>query len=254
MIGAALLLALATPVPAVRPPSPQPAAAADWLVVGEPSALAEARAAWKDLQAAGIAPNRLVATGLAGPRPLAFHVAEGARKGEWTFFFEDGAAQPVGAWRLRLPTRLPYRVEAQPYCEATTCGALLARLRALPAPRVADDGPGGLYLAWRDIVRVEPCDRLAPVRKPHPRYPEDARLDDIEGRVEVQLVHNACGDVRDASVWRSSGDASLDAAAVAQLRRWRIAPPSPGMAGVARIGVTFRLEDEVASPAGTPTP
>jgi TonB family protein len=254
MIGVALLLALTTPVPAVQSPAPQPTAAGSWLVVGEPSTPAEAQAAWKDLQAAGIAPARLVATGLAGPRPLAFHVDEGPRQGEWTFFFEDGAAQPVGAWRLRLPTSLPYRVAAQPYCDAKTCETLTARLRALPAPPVADDGVGGLYLAWRDIIRLEPCDRLAPVRKPHPRYPEDARLDDVEGRVEVQLVHNGCGDVRDASVWRSSGHASLDAAAVAQLRHWRIAPRTPGMAGVARVGVTFRLEDEIESPAGAPTP
>lgn len=61
-----------------------------------------------------------------------------------------------------------------------------------------------------------------------PVYPESARRRGIEGTAQVALRVAASGRVADVRLHRTSGDADLDGAALASVRRWRFDPPPPG--------------------------
>jgi protein TonB len=81
-----------------------------------------------------------------------------------------------------------------------------------------------------DAVEVRPSNEGAnepPRQLPtnlSPEYPADARRERKEGRVVVGMVVSAEGDVVRAYVVTSSGTASLDAAALAAVRRWKFIP------------------------------
>jgi periplasmic protein TonB len=79
-----------------------------------------------------------------------------------------------------------------------------------------------------------------------PAYPEGARRRGEQGRVVVRVAVSAEGSPLDVSVASSSGHASLDAAALAAVRRWRFVPAIQGgkpVAAAAEVPVQFRLED-----------
>jgi protein TonB len=61
-----------------------------------------------------------------------------------------------------------------------------------------------------------------------PLYPESARRRGVEGTAQVALRLAASGRVDDVRLHRTSGDAALDGAALASVRRWRFDPPPPG--------------------------
>lgn len=257
VLAAGLSLASAAPV-ATPPPTVLPAPAeapADWLELAAPQPLAVARRVHGERLAAvtGARALRGFGQGAGSEQGVPVHVADGPDRGDWTFFFaslDDEA--PAGAWRVELPQAPPYRVRATVYCEAPQCPALARRLRAQPAPVVR--GNLELYLQWQAIVRAEPCVAPLPARMPYPGYPESALDTDTEGRVVVQMFHNACGDVRDVSLVESSGNAALDRAALSTLARWRIVPPRAGRGGFVRQAVRFRIEDENAPEAASRTP
>jgi TonB family protein len=252
---AAWLSAVPTAPVTMAPPTVLPAPAApavEWLELAAPAPLDAARRIHREHLAA-VSAARALRTAGQGPgheQAIPLPLADGPDRGEWTFFFVNGVDEaPAGAWRLEMPAAAPYRVRATAYCEPTHCPALVRRLRALPAPVVR--GNLELYLEWQAVVRAEPCEAALPPRMPYPRYPERALGNDIEGRVLVQMFHNACGDVRDVSLVESSGNAALDQAALSTLGRWRITPRRPGQAGFVRQSVRFRIEDEIA-PEATP--
>ena len=63
--------------------------------------------------------------------------------------------------------------------------------------------------------------------QPAPKYPESARRRRAQGTAQVALRLAASGRVADVRLHRSSGDARLDDAALAGVRRWRYdKPPS----------------------------
>jgi protein TonB len=64
----------------------------------------------------------------------------------------------------------------------------------------------------------------SPVYNPAPAYPPDALAARLTGRVVLRVEVAADGRVIQASVHRSSGAASLDAAALAAVRGWRFSP------------------------------
>jgi protein TonB len=61
--------------------------------------------------------------------------------------------------------------------------------------------------------------------QPAPKYPEAARRRGAQGTAQVALRLAANGRVADVRLHRSSGDARLDEAALAGVRRWRYDTP-----------------------------
>jgi protein TonB len=64
--------------------------------------------------------------------------------------------------------------------------------------------------------------------QPPPAYPEAARRRGAEGTAQVSLRLAASGRVDEVRLHRSAGDAQLDGAALAAVRRWRFEAPPPG--------------------------
>jgi protein TonB len=79
-----------------------------------------------------------------------------------------------------------------------------------------------------------------------PVYPEIARRRGQQGRVVLQVRVSTEGMPDAVTVAESSGYASLDAAALAAVQRWRFAPATRGgtpVPAVAEVPVRFRLAD-----------
>jgi TonB family protein len=72
-------------------------------------------------------------------------------------------------------------------------------------------------------------------------YPEQARRNRIEGRVEVAVDTDAQGNVTNVRVVRSSGNRELDEATVRQARDWKLKPSQSGRQGVT-IGTEYAIE------------
>ena len=68
------------------------------------------------------------------------------------------------------------------------------------------------------IIPPKILDRL------EPSYPSDARSQGIEGSVSIKIGISESGSPSDCYVVRSSGNSSLDNAALAAVRRWRFVP------------------------------
>jgi protein TonB len=74
---------------------------------------------------------------------------------------------------------------------------------------------------------------------PLPEYPSAARQNGITGDgIAVMTVDRVRGSVTHVSMWKSTGNASLDDAAVRSFRRWRF---RPGSVSKVKAPVTFRL-------------
>ncbi len=89
-------------------------------------------------------------------------------------------------------------------------------------------------------------DRLpSVVYGPPPAYPSEARTQRWEGTVRVRVLVAATGAVQDIRVAASSGQSTLDRAALETLRRWRFSPAylagRPVTAWVT-VPVVFQLE------------
>ncbi|HEY7672909.1 MAG TPA: energy transducer TonB, partial [Gammaproteobacteria bacterium] len=69
-----------------------------------------------------------------------------------------------------------------------------------------------------------PTSALTPIIKVVPEYPESARLQGIEGRVELNFTVNSSGAVESPTVTASSPTGVFDRAALAAISRWRYAP------------------------------
>lgn len=169
-------------------------------------------------------------------------------RGRWWFFGAARAVDPGSALRFQLPSRVPYQIHVELYCEPADCDRLLRKLALMSAPHVPGDD--NLQDAWRRAVASEGCDPTAPVRLPKARYPEAAFRRGAEGVAEFSVYHNRCGDIRDARLSRSSGHADLDYAAYlgVLLRSRRIVPAAPNTAGWKQTTVSFRLSDASTVP------
>jgi protein TonB len=77
-----------------------------------------------------------------------------------------------------------------------------------------------------------------------PDYPPHALDLGLTGTVLVRALVSPEGDTRETRIWRSSGHPSLDAAAVAAVRRWAFEPARTGGRPVpawVEVPVHFRL-------------
>jgi TonB family protein len=74
---------------------------------------------------------------------------------------------------------------------------------------------------------------------PLPEYPSEARQNGITGDgIAVMTVDRLRGSVTHVSMWKSTGNPSLDDAALRSFRRWRF---KPGSISKVKAPVTFRL-------------
>jgi len=84
------------------------------------------------------------------------------------------------------------------------------------------------------------------LNNPPPPYPLAARLSRREGTVLLEVTVTGQGRVAEVEVLRSSGEADLDRAAVAAVRRWTFHPATAGGRAVAarvEVPVRFRLRE-----------
>jgi protein TonB len=82
------------------------------------------------------------------------------------------------------------------------------------------------------------------VRQTKPAYPPDARRDGVEGTAVLRVKLDPAGAVTDVEVVTTTGDARLDAAAIAAVKGWTFAPKLDDGAPVAaslRVRVEFSL-------------
>lgn len=133
---------------------------------------------------------------------------------------ESGLIEPaedtlVAARRLAPDQVEPYRRLAQFYVRRAT-SVQKDRADADPHAEVRTPGPDadGVYRVGDGL---EP-----PKREDMPRYPEDAKRAGVQGVVQVEIVIDEAGRVRDARVVRSVP--MLDQAALDGVRRWRFDP------------------------------
>ena len=223
-----------------------------WLVVPAPLPPSAIARAW-DAVSGGDTPYPRDSHAPAPPAPRGYpaapvppfvelQAAPGEFAGQWRFHARRGDDPPHAAWRLTLPESPPYVVIAQLYCDDPNggCEPLRRELAWLQAPR---PDSAATMDQWLAIITAGPCES-GPVRMPPPPFPPRALREEASGSVRVLVAHDACGQVRHASVYQSSRNRELDRAAVQAARRWRIAPPAESTGpGQAVVTVRFDIED-----------
>jgi protein TonB len=100
-------------------------------------------------------------------------------------------------------------VDVQQTIETTTFNEVVKRTDETDIPVVP---------FWKVEIKPQPVDI------PVPKYPEMARNAGIEGQTVVEALVNTDGSIGDARVLKSSGNQSLDAAAVEAAMRARFTP------------------------------
>jgi TonB family protein len=75
-----------------------------------------------------------------------------------------------------------------------------------------------------------------------PEYPDEAREQELEGKVKVSVDIDAEGNVTNAKVDISSGHTELDEAALEKAREWKFTKSQSGKKGMI-IAIKFKLED-----------
>ena len=106
---------------------------------------------------------------------------------------------------------------------------------ALDEPPASETGPGGT-----------PYAKLKPLDVVSPNYPPRCRRLGIEGTVRVRVLVGERGRPLEVLVGKSSGDASLDEAALDAVRKWRFEPARRDGAPIrawAIVPIEFRLVD-----------
>ncbi|MDI3261011.1 MAG: energy transducer TonB [Sinobacteraceae bacterium] len=122
---------------------------------------------------------------------------------------------------------------------------------AAPSPRHSPSRPGRPHAmalrrarpAATPILATMPATAataaLVPLDAPAPDVPYAALRGHLDGSVAIAVTLDATGAVASATLDRSSGDAVLDAYALASVRGWRFAAPRDG--GARRGTLTIRF-------------
>jgi TonB family protein len=84
-------------------------------------------------------------------------------------------------------------------------------------------------------------DGRAACRECNTAYPEEAKRNGVEGRVEVAVDTDAEGNVTNARIVRSSGNRDLDEATLRQARDWKLKPSGNRRQGT-RIATEYAIE------------
>lgn len=141
---------------------------------------------------------------------------------------------------VRPPEPRPVAVRAPPARPAPRPAAPVAPVApapAEPAPVRAPAAPAPVLTA----VRFD-ADYLD---NPAPQYPTRARRRGEEGRVLLQVQVDARGLPQQVEIHEGSGHASLDAAALEAVRRWRFVPARRGDEAIAAsvlVPIQFQLD------------
>ena len=98
-----------------------------------------------------------------------------------------------------------------------------------------------LIFFWVSLLTATSQAQLRPVYIEYPRYPEIARMAQIEGKVEARITIAADGTV--PMVETHSGDAILRKEVEGNIRRWRFAPPTESQELTQTIEFIFELEE-----------
>jgi periplasmic protein TonB len=144
-------------------------------------------------------------------------------------------AQPAGNAQpdvRRSPTGLP---AAQPALPSTLSGASRsANIKSIPVPVSADASSADVTLLARYQALLQ-----AHLQR-FQRYPDSARLANLEGNVEVGFSVSRDGSLLDLWIERSSGHPALDEGALATLRRAAPFPVIPASLP-AELGVSMPM-------------
>ena len=191
------------------------------------------------------------------PRDASFQIAEGAQRGDWTFYRRATDRWPIAVlhWRLDDPTRYAVVVDVRCRHRGAECNQAKADAAALArrAPQPTGKASPEVLSAWRDIVIHEACEP-GDVFTPAPRYPPEEQRRGIAGSVTLLVLINACGESRGASVEKSSGNRNLDRSAMQVSRRWHLMKSPTGVGGDVRVPVNFEISMAPAAPVATPPP
>ena len=175
---------------------------------------------------------------------------------------EPRAAEPAPEPRPARERRAPRRPAAAPASAAPVAppagspapdGAQPARRAESPveaAGAASSSSPSGVGTGHGSGVGHGSAAGVAPGWMPRggvqpaPRYPDAARRHGAQGIAQITLRLAANGRVSEVRVHRSSGDARLDDAALAAVRRWRFDTPPAGADWSERwfvVPIEFRL-------------
>lgn len=176
----------------------------------------------------------------------------------WVF---DEPDQPNGLITRALeledfsgPSGYYVRVTVHCYDELVYCKPYRDRQTGLLAPKPATTAGDLALQQWQSRVMSETCNVFAR-NMSDPHYPTLALREGIEGTVQVGIVFNSCGNVRDAWVQKSSGSLELDRAAVRQVLKWQIdtqsLPKNVRETGRSVVPIRFMLGDEPSTTSST---
>lgn len=145
-------------------------------------------------------------------------------------------AKPAAAPTRRAvaPRRVSAAVHTSPVAEAAP--------QTVPT---TGDGMAETVTAHTAVPSTAPGYHLGAVETPAPDYPFAARKRRRQGLVLVQLDVGADGRVDRVVLLESSGDSTLDEAAMTTLGRWRLRPATENnrpVPGRVEVPVRFRLE------------
>jgi protein TonB len=146
---------------------------------------------------------------------------------------DPGPPPPLDPVTLPDPPVVP---PVDDFQEETPNASRLTTKQARPVarPTVATSGARSLsFGAARSLT----------LNAPRPEYPYEARTRRITGSgMAVLSINQGSGEVTDARMWQSTGNALLDDATLRALRRWRF---QPGKIVAVRVPITFTLNGAV---------
>lgn len=119
-------------------------------------------------------------------------------------------------------------------------------LPGVPGPKVEGGVPDGEGFEDAPAVPRQVYERLKPVVVIPPVYPPRCLRLEIEGKVEVRVLVGENGRPQEVTLGKSSGDASLDEAAMEAVRRWRFEAARRNGVAVrvwASVPIEFKLID-----------
>ena len=181
----------------------------------------------------------------------------------WLQVEAESEAPPAAAAPVAQPEPEPVPVAPPPRAIPRPRPAAPAAPEAAPVAAVADPSPSPQAEPYTAPVGAggPPADESSVAREsiaaapqgwmprggaqPPPVYPARARRAGVEGTAQVELLLESSGRVAQVRLRRSSGDESLDVAALDAVERWRFDAPPPGADYRDRwflVPIKFRLQ------------
>jgi protein TonB len=106
-------------------------------------------------------------------------------------------------------------------------GIIMPDIQDVPSPDISDWSPDQVA-ASGDYTTADSYLEMVRLRiERHKRYPENARIRQIEGSVTVRFVIISGGDIRSAEVVKTSGNRALDGAALMAVKEAAPFPKAP---------------------------